>query len=145
MYPTPAFRPNSAARHCGLYQQVHLDSQVHGDASPHQMVTMLFDGLFESLAQARGALRANDIAAKGRAIGRAVRILDEGLIAALDLEAGGELALNLRDLYHYAVIRLTWSNLRNDPALLDEVERLIRPLRDAWQTLGAQVSARVPA
>ena len=64
MYPTPAFRPTSAARHCGLYQQVHLDSQVHGDASPHQMVTMLFDGLFESLAQARGALRANDIAAK---------------------------------------------------------------------------------
>ena len=73
-------------------------------------------------------------------IGRAVRILDEGLKASLNLDAGGDLAANLHDLYAYAMVRLTQANLRNDAASLDEVERLIRPLRDAWATIGAAVS-----
>ncbi|MEY4909544.1 MAG: flagellar export chaperone FliS, partial [Pseudomonadota bacterium] len=86
-----------------------------------------------------------EIELKCMQIGRAVRILDEGLIAALDMEIGGDIALNLRNVYSYSVVRLTWSNLRNDPVFLDEVERLIRPLRDAWAAIGAQVSDRVPA
>ena len=63
-----------------------------GTASPHQLVLMLFDGFDEALAQARGALRVGSIDAKGRAIGRATRIVDEGLRADLDLSAGGTLA-----------------------------------------------------
>ena len=141
MYPTPAFRPTSAAQHCGLYQQVHLDSQVHGDASPHQMVTMLFDGLFESLAQARGALRANDIAAKGRAIGRAVRIVDEGLRSALNLQQGGALARDLHDLYAYITARLTHANLKNDEGAIEECAALMTPVREAWASIRVQADA----
>ena len=137
----PLNRPQHFAN---AYRQIGVETGV-ACATPHHLVLMLYDGLLESMARARTAMVARDIEPKCAQIGRAVRILDEGLIAALDLEAGGELALNLRNLYHYAVIRLTWSNLHNDPAPLDEVERLIRPLRDAWQAIGAQVSARVPA
>ena len=141
MYTTPAFRPNSAARHCGLYQQVHLDSQVQGDASPHRMIAMLFDGLFESLAQARGALRANDIEAKGRAIGRAVCIVDEGLRSALNLQQGGTLARDLHDLYAYVTARLTHANLKNDEAALEECASLMTPVREAWASIRTQADA----
>jgi flagellar protein FliS len=51
---------------------------------------------------------------KGRAIGRAVRIVDEGLRAGLNLEAGGRLASDLHELYGYLNLRLTQANLRND-------------------------------
>lgn len=139
MYASTAFRQGSAARHCGLYQQVHLDSQVHGDASPHQMVTMLFDGLFESLAQARGALHVNDIEAKGRAIGRAVGIVDEGLRSALNLQQGGGLARDLHELYAYVTQRLTHANLKNDESALEECAALMAPLREAWVSIGPQV------
>jgi flagellar protein FliS len=105
------------------------------DADPHQLVAMLFDGLFESLAHARGAIRAGDAAAKGRAIGRAVRIVDEGLRGALDLAQGGKLAADLHDLYAYVALRLTRANLQGDEAAIDECVALLEPVRSAWMAI----------
>jgi len=124
-----------------LYSQVGVETRVSG-ADPHQLVAMLFDGFQEAVAQARGALRSGDLAAKGTAIGRAVRILDEGLRAGLDLRAGGSLARDLDELYGYLGLRLTVANLRNDEAVLDECQRLMQPLREAWASIGD--SAPVP-
>jgi flagellar protein FliS len=126
-------------RHCGTYQQVGVVSQVHGDASPHQMVAMLFDGIFESLAHARAAMAAGEIETKGLAIGRVLRIVDEGLRGALDLQQGGTLARDLHDLYGYITARLSVANLKNDPAALDECAALLSPLREAWSGIRADV------
>jgi flagellar secretion chaperone FliS len=139
--PTLLNRPQHFAN---AYRQIGMETGV-ASASPHHLVLMLYDGLLESVARARTAMAAGSIDLKCAQIGRAVRILDEGLLAALDMESGGEIALNLRNLYSYAVVQLTRGNLRNDPSALDEVERLIRPVRDAWESIGAQVSSRVPA
>jgi flagellar protein FliS len=108
-------------------------------ASPHKLVLMLFDGYLDALAQARGAMRAGQVEKKGRAISRAVRIVDEGLRACLDLKAGGGLAQDLHDLYGYLAMRMTLSNLRNEEAGLEECQRLIQPLRDAWLSIEDQV------
>jgi len=122
------------------YVRTGLDARV-AEADPHALVAMLFDGLFESLAQARGAMRSGDILAKGRAIGRAVGIVDEGLRAALDLRAGGTLARDLHDLYAYVTMRLTQANLHNDEAPLDECAGLMQPLREAWHAIRPAVGA----
>lgn len=130
----------------GLYQQVGVESQLAG-ATPHAMVAMLFEGFMEALAQARGAIRSRDAGAKGMAIGRAVRILEEGLRAGLDVRAGGSLARDLGDLYAYVSHRLTLANLRNDEDLVAECQRLMQPLRDAWMAIGpeaASTSAAAP-
>lgn len=124
----------------GLYQQVGVESQL-ASASPHALVAMLFDGFMEALAQARGAIRNRDAAAKGMAIGRAVRILDEGLRAGLDIRAGGTLARDLGDLYAYVTHRLTLANLRNDEAGVAECQRLMQPLREAWAAIGGAANS----
>ena len=124
----------------GLYQQVSVESQLAG-ASPHHLVAMLFDGFMEAVAQAKGALRTKNHALKGQAIGRAVRIVEEGLRASLDTRAGGTLARDLADLYSYVTLRLTVANLRNDEAALDECQRLLQPLRQAWHSIGPTVDA----
>ena len=128
-----ASRPHPHA-HAGAYQQVGLVTGVDA-ASPHRLVLMLFDGFDEALAQALGALRDGSVQSKCRAIGRAVRIVDEGLKASLDLEAGGALATDLRELYAYVSLRLVQANLNNDADMLHECRRLIRPLRDAWSAI----------
>ncbi len=133
--------PSRAALRSDLYQQVGVETRLLG-ASPHQLVAMLFDGFVEAVAQARGALAQKDLATKGRAIGRAVRIIDEGLRAGLDLQAGGTLARDLHELYGYLTLRLTVANLRNDDAALEECLRLIRPLQEAWQAIGPHESVR---
>ena len=121
-------------RQLGAYQQVQVTTGVDG-ASPHQLVTMLFDGLMDAFAQARGAMRSKNIPAKGAAIQRAVRIIDEGLKAGLNLTEGGALAADLNDLYAYVTVRLTYANLHNDESALDECVRLIEPLRSAWSSI----------
>jgi flagellar protein FliS len=64
-------------------------------------------------------------------IHRAVDILQE-LRASLNLEAGGELATNMADLYDYSSQQLVRANAQSRPELLDEVGNLIREIRSAW-------------
>jgi flagellar protein FliS len=124
----------------GLYRNVSASSGVE-DASPHKLVAMLYEAVSGEIAAARGALQRRDVAEKGRAIGHAVRILEEGLMAPLDLEAGGAIASNLRDLYQYMVYRLTMGNLHSDDAALAECADLARSLGEGWQAIAPQVDA----
>jgi flagellar secretion chaperone FliS len=127
----------------GLYQQVRVESKVDG-ASPHELVTMLFEGFMEAVAQARGAMREQRHEVKGMAIGRAVRIVEEGLRAGLDRRAGGTLARDLDDLYSYLATRLTLANLRNDEAALEECQRLMRPVHEAWLAIAEEAETLAP-
>jgi flagellar secretion chaperone FliS len=141
MFASPyAQRSVRSARLGGLYQQVGVESQMAG-ATPHHLVAMLFEGFMEAVAKARGAMRNGDANAKVHAVGRAIRIVEEGLRAGLDLKAGGTLARDLHDLYGYLTMRLTLANLHNDEAMLDECQRLVKPLQDAWAAISPGTGA----
>lgn len=118
----------------GTYSQVAVQTGVES-ADGRRLVGMLYDGALEAISVARGALARGDVATKGQQIGKAVRIVEEGLLGGLDLQRGGELAANLERLYRYVARRLTEANLRNDDRALDECVRLLAPLRDAWSEL----------
>lgn len=134
---TPFGRPNAMAM---AYRRVGVETSVES-ASPHQLVMLLFDGYMEALLQARGAMREGQIEQKGKSIGRAARIIEEGLKAGLNLRDGGELAQDLYSLYEYLAMRLTLANIRNDENILDECTRLVEPLRQAWRDIRDQVDA----
>jgi len=125
-----------SSRAATAYRQVGVQSCVDG-ASPHMLIKMLFDGLMQSLNAARGAMQRGEIEEKGRHLGKAVRILDEGLKGGLNPDEGGELATNLRALYDYCVKRLTLANLRNDIGMVEEVVELITPVAQSWEQIGA--------
>ena len=122
------------SRAASAYKRVAADTGVQ-TADPHQLVGLLFDALLQSIAQARGAMARNEVLSKGAAIGKAVRILEEGLKAGLNLREGGEIATNLRQLYDYSILRLTQANLRNDEQALEEVARLIEPVAESWKQI----------
>lgn len=117
------------------YQQVNLNSAV-ASASPHKLISLLLDGFFERVIQAKAAMNANNIAAKGERIAKALDILT-GLRAALDFEQGGEIAQNLDDLYEFAQRQLTQANLKNQPELLDEAVATLKPVQEAWRDIGS--------
>ena len=144
MFASAPLAHRSSGAFAGAYRKIGVETGVPA-ASPHQLVTMLFDGFIESVAQAKRALLFKDIEGKCKAITRAARIIDEGLRAPLNAEAGGELAVQLKALYGYVTLRLTQANLNNDVAALDECVRLIEPVRQAWVAIGpgADSSAEV--
>jgi flagellar secretion chaperone FliS len=121
------------------YNAVGIETAVAG-ANPHQLISLLFDELQKQLLSARCSMSAGDISAKGRAIGRAVRILEEGLKAGLDIQRGGALAGNLQRLYDYCIFQVSQANLRNDTAMIDEVVQLIQPVADGWKQMGEQLA-----
>lgn len=135
-----AVSPSAFRSQATAYQQVHVTTGVD-NASPHELVGMLFDGLLEMLAEARGALRSGDIARKGRAISRAGRIVDEGLNGGLNMAEGGAIAADLRRLYEYIMLRLVHANARNDDAALAECVALIEPLRSGWSAIAERAPA----
>lgn len=116
------------------YRKVGLDTGVQ-DANPHELVLMLFEGALEAVRQAQVHMAAERIAEKGTALGKAVRIVEEGLKASVDRNAGGALAGQLVLLYEYITMRLLQGNLRNDPRALAEVLRLLEDLHGAWNQI----------
>ncbi|HEX7689502.1 MAG TPA: flagellar export chaperone FliS [Burkholderiaceae bacterium] len=140
---TSAYAPSTFGRAQGFaqaYARIGAETSVNS-ASAHHLITLLFNGFIDSVTLARGAMREGRIEAKGKAIGRAARIVEEGLKAGLNMQEGGKLAADLSALYAYVALRLTVANLRNDESALDECVRLINPLREAWISIGPQVEA----
>ena len=139
MLAPTAMPPHTAQSFAGAYRQVGVETGV-GAASPHQLVTMLFDGFNAAIAEARVALAKGEVEAKCKALGRALRIVDEGLKAPLDA-AGGNLSEKLSSLYAYVSLRLTQANLTNDVAALEECVKLLEPVRSAWVAIGPTAAA----
>jgi len=113
------------------YGDVKVTTGV-SSANGVQLIQMLFDGLLESLAATKGHIQNGDIAAKGKSIARASRIVI-GLQGALDFERGGDLANNLNELYGYVTRRLLHVNARNDLDALEEIFGLMNEIRSAWE------------
>ena len=77
-------------------------------------------------------MEQGDIPGKA-ALSKAINIITNGLRAGLNHEAGGEIAANLDDLYDYMTRRLLQANLHNDIDAIEEVERLLTNIADAWK------------
>lgn len=129
-----------SARAAQAYARIGLETGVAA-ASPQRLIVMLYDGAIAAIADARVHMSEGRIEAKGRAVGKAIGIVDEGLRAALDTTQGGAIAAQLLELYDYISRRLLLANLRDDAALLDEAARLLGELRGAWVTLAERQDA----
>lgn len=116
------------------YTRIGLETGVAA-ASPQRLIVMLYDGALAAIAEARSHMRDGRTAQKGRAIGKAISIVDQGLKAALDVAQGGAIARQLMDLYDYIGRLLLQGNLRDDPTRLEEASRLLSELRGAWVAL----------
>jgi flagellar protein FliS len=126
----------AAARHAlNAYSKVGTETGVM-TANPHKLVLMLFEGAQLAVAEAKLHMLRNETPAKGGAISKAIMIIDHGLRASLDVEAGGEMAEKLYALYEYMTNRLLVANLRNETKALEEVARLLAELHGAWEAIG---------
>lgn len=121
------------ARASQAYSQVAVQSSV-ASATPHRLIGLLYDGALQRIAQARGHLLRNEVAAKGEMIGKAMAIVD-GLRGSLDRSVQHELTENLDNLYDYMIRQLLQANLKNDVSYLDEVAILLRDLQSAWASI----------
>jgi flagellar protein FliS len=127
---------NTATRHAlSAYVTTGIETAVP-EADPHRLVMMLFEGALAAIADARLNMVRGQIAARGKAISKAISIVDQGLKCSLDKARGGELAERLDALYEYICGRLFEANAQSRTEYLDEAERLLDQIYGAWAEIG---------
>ncbi len=104
-------------------------------ASPVHLVLMLYDGAIRFMERSLTGFDQPDLLERNQTINnniiRAQAIIRE-LDIHLDMERGGEVALNFHRLYDYHYRRLGEGNLSKTREPIVEVIGLIRVLRDSW-------------
>ncbi len=118
----------------GQYQ-AYLHSSVVG-GNPMELVIALYEGAIEATRQARQCLEARDIWGRSKAVSKAGNILTE-LIISLDDEKGGAISQNLKRLYAYMQSKLLEAHIKQSAAPLQEIERLLGTLLEAWRAVSA--------
>ena len=71
----------------------------------------------------------------------ALHAIIAALKGSLDLDLGGEIALNLDDLYAYITGRLIDANVENSVEAIDEVSSLITQIKVAWDSMPDNVKS----
>ncbi|MHC4742672.1 MAG: flagellar export chaperone FliS [Planctomycetota bacterium] len=111
------------------YQETSITTESKG-----RLIVMLYDGAIKFMRLAIRELEAQNYEAKGRYIGKAQDIINE-LNTVLDMEAGGELAANLRKLYLFMNSHLSKANINRDPQMIREVIGLMEELNSGWRAI----------
>lgn len=111
------------------YQHAAVATQSKG-----RLIVLLYDGAIKFMKLAIKELEARNYEAKGRYIGRAQDIINE-LDAVLDVDAGGQIATNLRRLYGFMNRRLAEANTARDPQMIREVITLMEELSESWKAI----------
>lgn len=116
------------------YAQVGVETGVAA-ASPHRLIAMLYEGAIIALTTAIGQTKVGEIEAKGKSLTKVTSIIDNGLRASLNKEAGGDIAASLDALYQYMSVSLMQASLHNDTAKMEEILGLLRDLKEAWDVI----------
>lgn len=115
------------------YQAVNVHSGT-SEASPHRLIQMLFEGVLDRLALAKGHMQRNHYDQKGHYLNTAISIIG-GLQASLDIEKGGEVASNLDSLYEYMTQQLFKASQSNNTDYVDEVINLLKEIKQGWDAI----------
>jgi len=121
-----------AAAH-GRYRAVDVDSQVEG-ASPHRLISILFDELTKAIDIMLAAQRSGN---RGKVIekqGRASTIL-LALETSLDFRNGGEIAINLAQVYRESRRLVQLGGRSEDAAPIERARKMINEISDAWDQI----------
>jgi flagellar protein FliS len=123
---------NSIAR-AAAYDDMATRSIVMGSSS-HGLVTLLFEELDNSLKAAEFFLDNQDLGNMRKSLIKASRVL-AGLQGSLDFDKGGELAVNLGELYRFCIKELIKANISADKEVVTSVRGLISPIHRAWNDM----------
>jgi flagellar protein FliS len=102
--------------------------------SQKELIVMAYDGILRFLNQAKVHIDAREVEGSYLALTKARAIVEE-LAGTLNMEAGGEIAQNLWNLYVFFIQKITEANFTKDPSLIDGVLPAVAALREAWASM----------
>ncbi len=115
------------------YQQISKESNLIA-SDPHQVISLLYNGIFESLKLSKIAIKNKDFELKAKQFSKAINII-RSLQDSLDFESEPVISKNFSDLYLYCISTLVDASVSLDIKRVDEVINLLEPLSNAWKNI----------
>ncbi|MCI4459017.1 MAG: flagellar export chaperone FliS [Thermocrinis sp.] len=112
----------------------YLENMV-ANANPVRLIIMLYEKAINCLENALEIGDTKDFdmqRSKYEEMGRALEIISV-LDAILDMEKGGEIAKNLREIYRSLMDELTYQMLKENKERLEKVIKILKNLKSAWE------------
>lgn len=116
------------------YNAIDMSSRIEG-ATPHGLVTILYDELLTALDTLIALGAQGDAARRNERSARAISIL-HGLDGALDFEKGGDIARSFAQIYAEGRRLLAKAQREGDLAPIVQTKAMISDIADAWKRIG---------
>ena len=113
------------------YKQTQITTANQG-----KLIVMLYDGAIKFLTIALDNMSPKTYDVVNNNIIKAQDIITE-LLLSLNMDEGGEISQNLFNLYMYFKRQLLEANIRKDAEIINQIIKLLKELRDAWDQISA--------
>ncbi len=124
--------PGQARMH---YEAMSYSSRIEG-ASPHELVTILYEELVLALTLLAFSMRAQDSLKTNAQFGRASGII-HALEAGLDHDLGGTLAASLSAIYRSARTEMMVARETTNPERIERLAQAFTDMNDSWKKIAA--------
>ncbi len=114
------------------YKQTEINTANQG-----KLIVMLYDGAIKFLNIALENMKPQTYDVVNSNIIKAQDIITE-LMVSINFRDGGEVSQNLFNLYMYFKKKLLEANIQKNPEMIEEVLKLLKDLRNAWDKISAK-------
>ena len=128
--------------HASLKKYQQVNKSTAQEASPYQLVALLFQKLLDNIATAKGAITQKNYAKKDTELSNAIAIIGV-LESSLDFKQGGEISNNLASIYLFCSEQLLAASVDNDIDKLNEVAQILIPIKSGWDEIPVENHEKV--
>lgn len=124
--------------------KAYATNQTHtgvNSADPGQLVVLVYERTFDHLKLAKNALEAGEYGVES--FTKAHDLIQQGLLACLDYQSGGEVAQSLGAIYEWSLNEILSARLTKSPEKVQGVLDVLTPLYDAWLALAPKEPVHV--
>ena len=121
-----------SSRSARAYAVNEVITGVNG-SNPGQLIVLVYERVFDHLKLGKKALEEGEYGIEY--FTRAHDLIQQGLLACLDYEGGGEVAQSLGAIYEWALREMLSARLTKSPEKVQEILDVMMPLYDAWLAL----------
>lgn len=113
------------------YKKTQIETANQG-----KLIVMLYDGAIKFLNIAIENMNPKTYDIVNNNLIKAQDIISE-LLVSLNMSEGGDISKNLFNLYMYFKKELLEANIKKDAQIINNVVKLLKELRDAWDKISA--------
>lgn len=102
-------------------------------SDPGQLIVLVYQRVFDHLNKGKKALEDGGYGIES--FTKAHDLIQQGLLACLDYETGGEVAQSLGAVYEWSLRELIAARSAKSPERIQEIINVLTPLYEAWSAL----------